>query len=122
MRITLEALEDGKLDSMTFRPPYDYACCIYATSPMLRVEDLHCAFCQLADRGAHYAFAVGTEPLHDAGMFYFGKVSSFLKGESLYGPDSIIVPIPSNRVCDINTLEDWGRAERMFAELNGIAA
>ena len=51
---------------------YDHACCIYATCPMLTVEDLHDGYRALKKRVARYAFSVGADPLRDAGMFYWG--------------------------------------------------
>jgi len=98
----------------------EYACCIYATAPMLTTQDLHRGLKLLkSSRSLDYAFSVGTEPLHDAGMFYWGKTEAFLTGAPLVSERSIMVPISSDRVCDINTEEDFLRAERMYLALRG---
>lgn len=95
----------------------DAACCIYATAPMLETGDLATAMALLAQSGAKFAFAVGTEPLRDAGMFYWGRTEAFLCNEPLVASHSLMVPIPEDRVCDINTPEDWLRAETMYETL-----
>jgi pseudaminic acid cytidylyltransferase len=93
------------------------ACVIYATCPMLTAEDLFKGFQVLRSGISVYAFAVGTEPLRDAGMFYWGEGWAFVKRVPLVSPRSSIVPIPEARICDINTEDDWCRAERMYAAL-----
>lgn len=99
----------------------DYACVIYATAPMLEPEDLREGWRALV-RGRTFAFAVGTEPLRDAGMFYFGRAWAFLDGVPLIGPDSALIPIPEARCIDINTAEDFSVAESMYAKLHPIQA
>ena len=47
---------------------------------------------------------------HDAGQFYFGKASAWLLGGKMH-TDGIAIKIPSWRVVDIDTEEDWTRAE-----------
>lgn len=100
-----------------------YACCIYATAPLMTVEDLRRGLELLkSSRGLDYAFSVGTEPLQDAGQFYWGRVEAFLSGAPLVGPRSIMVPISADRVCDINVEDDWRRAELMYTALHKEAA
>jgi len=93
------------------------ACCIYATSPLMSVEDLKIGYRYLIYNKHRYALSVGTNPLLDAAQFYWGGVNSFLDGISLYGIDTSMVPIAAERVCDINTEEDWKRAEAMYEAL-----
>lgn len=95
-----------------------YACCIYATAPLLLPRDLHAGFSSLTQREAAFAFGVGTEPLRDAGAFYCGRLDAFLDQIPLIGPRSVMVPIPEGRVCDINTPEDFSRAEEMYRRLH----
>ena len=64
-----------------------------------------------------YSMSVGTDPLRDAGQFYWGHASSFRRGVPLIGRRTVMIPIPENRVCDINTHLDWAQAERMYARL-----
>jgi len=93
-------------------------CCIYATAPMLQIRDLDRGHNALTSQDA-FTIAVGTEPLRDAGMFYWGWAESFEQGIPLYTITSRVVPIPEDQVCDINTEADWQKALAMFAALKG---
>ncbi len=57
------------------------------------------------------------ESWHDAGQFYWGKASAWLEGKELFGGDSVPLILPRHRVQDIDTPEDWIRAELMFSAL-----
>jgi CMP-N-acetylneuraminic acid synthetase len=57
------------------------------------------------------------EAYHDAGQFYFGLPSAWLEGKMLFSKDSTIVKLPRYLVQDIDTLEDWRRAELMYKVL-----
>jgi N-acylneuraminate cytidylyltransferase len=62
------------------------------------------------------------EVLHDAGQFYWGRPRAWLDGEPVFGKDSTLVRVPRWRVQDIDTEEDWCRAEALAALLaNGSA-
>jgi N-acylneuraminate cytidylyltransferase len=54
---------------------------------------------------------------HDAGQFYWGRVDAFLNDEVIFSPASLAVVLPRHEVQDIDTLEDWERAELMFKSL-----
>jgi pseudaminic acid cytidylyltransferase len=58
---------------------------------------------------------------HDAGQFYWGRAEAFLGGVPLYSNAAVAVPLPRHRVQDIDTEEDWRRAELMFQVLQGEA-
>ena len=90
-------------------------CVIYATSPMLTFESLAEGLARLGTND--YAMSVGTEPLRDAAQFYWGHASSFLNEVPLIGPRTVMIPIPEDRVCDINTMVDWVRAGLMYERL-----
>lgn len=49
--------------------------------------------------------------LHDAGQFYWGRPSAWIEGRRIFDRHSIPVVIPRWRVQDIDTQEDWERAE-----------
>lgn len=51
---------------------------------------------------------------HDAGQFYWGRARAWRAGTPLFSRDAAPVPLPRHRVQDIDTLEDWTRAELMF--------
>jgi pseudaminic acid cytidylyltransferase len=97
-------------------PGIDEACVIYATSPLLLVDDLKRARSAVHD-GAQFAMTVGTQPLSDAGAAYWGKADAFRQGIPLLGPQTAMVALPPERVCDINEPEDWSRAEQLFEAL-----
>jgi pseudaminic acid cytidylyltransferase len=54
------------------------------------------------------------EAWHDAGQFYWGKSGAWLSGKPIFSVDSVPVKLPRYRVQDIDTLEDWERAELLF--------
>lgn len=93
------------------------ACCIYATAPMLLPQDLIDGYRAMKKRVARYAFSVGYPPLRDAGCYYCGLAHSFINGDPLVGPETVVMPLPAKRVMDINTMADWEQAERMYAAL-----
>lgn len=49
--------------------------------------------------------------LHDAGQFYWGRPSAWIEGQRIFGQHSVPVIIPRWRVQDIDTQDDWLRAE-----------
>ncbi len=54
------------------------------------------------------------EAYHDAGQFYWGRTSAWLANKRIFGPASAPVLLPRHRVQDIDTPEDWLRAEWLF--------
>lgn len=96
----------------------DIVCGIYATSPLMDIKDLHRGLNLLTGRaGVRFVFTVGTDPLHDAGQFYYGWAASFLDRAPLIHPYTLMLPISSQRDCDINTPDDWARAEKLYMGL-----
>lgn len=57
------------------------------------------------------------EAYHDAGQFYWGTARAFLDDVVLYSAASVPVILPRHLVQDIDTEEDWVRAELMFRAL-----
>lgn len=53
------------------------------------------------------------QALFDAGMFYMGKSDAWMQGLRIFENHSFPLKIPSWRVQDIDTPEDWVRAEQM---------
>lgn len=51
---------------------------------------------------------------HDAGQFYWGRRDAWLSAERIFGPTAAALILPAHRVQDIDTFEDWQRAEMMF--------
>lgn len=128
-------------------------CCIYATAPFIRVDDLKRGLAALESGDWAYAFTAtdfaapifrsfkqnaegGLEmfypeyfsarsqdlpiALHDAGQFYWGRPSAWIEGKRIFDRHSIPVVIPRWRVQDIDTQDDWIRAELIFNQLEGL--
>ncbi|MFJ2461383.1 pseudaminic acid cytidylyltransferase [Pseudomonas neuropathica] len=132
-------------------PSFDFACCIYATAPLLQVRYLREGL-ELLERHADKSFAFSVcdfgfpvqraltldeqgalralypefrntrsqdlpKAFQDAGQFYWGRREAWLRGEVLYSPASLPVILPRHLVQDIDTAEDWKRAEYLYAAL-----
>lgn len=55
------------------------------------------------------------EAYHDAGQFYWGIQDAWIQQRPIFSMNSVPLVLPRYRVQDIDTMEDWVRAERMFA-------
>jgi N-acylneuraminate cytidylyltransferase len=140
---TLWAIEQG-LD-------LESVCCIYATAPFVKVEDIKRG-CEALDSGDwDYAFTVtdfaapifrsfkqteqgglemffpehfGTRSqdlplaLHDAGQFYWARPEAWIKGRRIFDNRSKPIVIPRWRVQDIDSQDDWERAELLAKIIN----
>lgn len=54
------------------------------------------------------------EAWHDAGQFYWGTTKAWCEERAIFGEASVPVKLPRHRVQDIDTPEDWNRAEWLF--------
>ncbi|WP_416308712.1 pseudaminic acid cytidylyltransferase [Neptunicella sp. SCSIO 80796] len=54
------------------------------------------------------------ETYHDAGQFYWGRSNDYLSSKKIFSDHSIPVVLPRHLVQDIDTEEDWLRAELMY--------
>lgn len=54
------------------------------------------------------------ETYHDAGQFYWGHTQAFLQSKPTFAITSIPIILPRYLVQDIDTIEDWQRAELMY--------
>lgn len=55
------------------------------------------------------------EAYHDAGQFYWGRSQDYLSGKkSVFSHHSQPIILPRHLVQDIDTMEDWQRAELMY--------
>ncbi|NHW98834.1 pseudaminic acid cytidylyltransferase [Pseudomonas koreensis] len=132
-------------------PAFDYACCVYATAPLLQARFLRQGF-ELLQQHPDKAFAFSVcsfgfpvqraltvdgqgaltalypefrntrsqdlpEAFQDAGQFYWGRREAWLRGDVLYSPASLPVIVPRHLVQDIDTPQDWKRAEYLYAAL-----
>ena len=96
------------------------ACVIYPCTPLMTVEDLKRGFYAIRDTSACYAFAIGRDPLRDAGAWYWGRRWAWLGDIHLFCPNSAMIPIPDERVCDVNVQKDWDDCERKYAAMQCV--
>ena len=57
------------------------------------------------------------EAFQDAGQFYWGSAQAYLSDKIFFSTDSMAYVLPRHRVQDIDTAEDWQRAELMYQAL-----
>ena len=129
----------------------EFACCIYATAPLLQVKYLReglsllqaspersfafsvCGFGFPVQRALGLTASGGLAPLYpqyretrsqdlppafqDAAQFYWGRSEAWLDGEVLFSERSVPVILPRHLVQDIDTEEDWRRAEFLYTAL-----
>lgn len=54
---------------------------------------------------------------HDAAQFYWGRTDAWLSSTTMFSEVAVPVMLPHHRVQDIDTPEDWERAEWMFKSM-----
>lgn len=54
------------------------------------------------------------EVFHDAGQFYWAEPEVWKRKATKFGKENTIVELPNYRVQDIDTIEDWKRAEIIY--------
>lgn len=54
---------------------------------------------------------------HDAGQFYWGRAQAFLDDVPVYSAEAATIVLPRHLVQDIDTPEDWRRAELLYRVL-----
>jgi pseudaminic acid cytidylyltransferase len=59
-----------------------------------------------------------TETYHDAGQFYFASPKTWFEEKSILSLKNIPLIIPRYRVQDIDTIEDWIFAEKLYGALH----
>lgn len=106
------------LDYLNVRPEV-VTCVLYATSPLLTPTVLRHAYHEFLTiiMRKRYLYSIDDE-FNDAGCFYFGLAKSFRDEWKLRGNSDGYV-LPPHMICDINTHEDWDRAEAQFIKNQG---
>jgi pseudaminic acid cytidylyltransferase len=56
-----------------------------------------------------------TPSFHDAGQFYCARTEVWLDGKEILMADSYGIPVSPWEACDIDTLDDWRLAEKLFS-------
>lgn len=101
---------------LSLMKPEEFVCVIYATAPLLTVADLVKGYREVKREGIAYSFSVGTDPfIHDAAQFFYARSWALKEKLPEFGEYTVMVPIPKERDCDINTPSDWEKALRMYA-------
>ena len=95
----------------------DVACCVYPATPLLRSGDLSVAHKMLVLRPCSYVAAVATNPFRDIGNFYMGLALQFVNRNPLWNHATGLYVMPPERAIDINSMDDWKKAEEMYAKL-----
>jgi pseudaminic acid cytidylyltransferase len=54
------------------------------------------------------------EAYHDAGQFYWGRTEDYLSAKPFFSKYGLPIILPRHLVQDIDTPEDWYRAELMY--------
>lgn len=90
-------------------------CCIYPCSPLMTKGDLRIGYGMLAAGLTDYVMSTDQDG-KDAGNWYWGRTLAFMNGVPLEG-NSSTYRLPKDRVCDINTHEDWERAHWLYRDM-----
>ena len=95
-------------------------CIIYPTAPLMAVEDLRKAYHLLKKSpvGTKYVYSVDVDG-KDCGQFYWCDAIALIAETPLDGPETQHYKVSRMRACDINTPEDFSRAEEMYLALPG---
>ena len=76
-------------------------------------------FCEMFQPEHYNTRSQDLEPaFQDAGQFYWGRAQAYLEERRFMAPESKPFVLPRYRVQDIDTIEDWERAELMWQVLN----
>lgn len=107
-------------DALRQLPPvFENACCIYPCAPLIHGGDIARAMELLWGENNKTKYVVPVANwLKDEGQFYAGKASAFLQNLQLLSSHTAILPIDKNRAIDINCMDDWTTAEKMYSMLH----
>ena len=124
-------------------------CCLYATAAFVRAEDLRAGLAALGDATWVLSMGLYRTPIqrayrrdgdrvaaidpaampmrsqdlapafYDAGQFYWARAATWLDPAARVWDGAAPLVLPDERCIDIDTPEDWARAERM-AEIVGL--
>lgn len=97
---------------------FDYICCLYATCPLMNQFDIQTAYQLLSSSDHYHIISIGYPPLQDAAQIYFSKTEAILNDFQYFDYGTGLLHIAENRICDINTMADWRKAEQMYDDLN----
>jgi len=79
--------------------------CIYPCAPLIDAGELMRGHGYILQDDVHYAFSIGTDPLRDAGQWYWATARTWERQEPIFSPRSRMIPV--RYAIDINTEADW---------------
>ena len=104
-------IEEGRWDSIIAATNYSYP--IFRSFEMLSTGGLKMIFPEHYNSRSQDLAQV----YHDAGQFYWARPYIWTSKPREFNKKNSIVKIPNSRVQDIDTLEDWEKAEILFKTL-----
>lgn len=106
---TQEVVQDCLLHSTSGE--YKYACCIYATAPLMTAADIVSGYLELIRSPYRFVFVDG--------WYYWGRGEAFTMHPEITADDCKRLTLPRDWV-DINTEEDWRLTENKYAALHNV--
>lgn len=110
----------GSLARLAARPDADFALAVAAfPAPVQRALKLDAAGrVSMFDPTQYTVRSQDLEPaFHDAGQFCWGRAPTWMSVTNVFTPACLAWPLPPHRVQDIDTPDDWRRAELLFGAL-----
>ncbi len=95
----------------------DFACCIYPCAPLMSLDQLKCSRMLIESDVNRAAYCYAVHGWRGAGQFYWGDAKAFLERVPLDHWSTARYDVGADRFCDIDTEEDWQRAEAMYTAL-----
>lgn len=107
LREGLDSIKCGNADFVFTVTPFPY--------PIQRALKIETGSVQMLDPHFYVTRSQDLQATyHDAGQFYWGTVQAWLKEKPVLHSKALPLILPADEVQDIDTPEDWQRAEWMF--------
>lgn len=114
----LVTVEDLATSLATYRQrdcDFVFAATSFAYPPQRALRWRADGFCTMVDPSLELTRSQDLEPVfHDAGQFCWGDRQAWLEQRPVLTSRSIMHLLPPHRVQDIDTMEDWRRAELLY--------
>lgn len=108
----LKALLDARCD-------YSFSVCNYEFPVQRAIRLNPYGRIEMFDPAKFYTRSQDLEEVfHDAGQFYWGSLSAWLQKKIIFASGSVPIKLPLYRVQDIDTPDDWQRAEYLHKLIN----
>ena len=114
---TLEVTRECAFGIRLLEDAFDHVCCLYPCTPLFNASLMYTMWHQHVCSKRGHTVAVGAAPLRDAGACYWHTWKALMSSAPLIGEETGLYVLPEERVCDINTPQDWARAEQLYEEI-----